>query len=1137
MKSKKRRFCFKRAVSVAVGISMITSSLSLFMAVPAQAGPNAAASPPAVIHISDPTYPDQTLSVQGDSFAPDGTTVSAGRVTDGAVSAPPAAPAMPGVSDTDGAGAEIIQINDNSLSAVIPAAEKNGIFRVLITTANGSSAPRLINRASAEWAEKSVLQAGQPARIFGRNFGADLGSTLTTVRAYLAGNSYADFIPVSAFDNYSFTAVIPSGLGDGDYKLWYTNGFGGQYGWSDPLTVAVGPDAQSAWPSAQFSVPVDWAGTGTDPLMADPTGRRDSTAAIQAVIDRAGANGGGTVNIPPGRYDVEGTLIMPKYTVLNGVMGVTWLVESDKSAAMGQHVTRYALIEGNSDFVVQNLTIDTTWVLKDICAPIYMADPSMAVQWWIPCKVEANAQYPHPWPPDNSAYGTSNTSYNPKNPNVIDNRLERLNAYMNGGTVVKRMYDGTVVSQAVEPYQDVAYNVKVLNTKITNRNEAENIGGGTRAGDEAPSGCVSMSGRNIAIDNCDLTSDGSVTYFWGCDCLTVTNTKYTYYESNGAESFSGGVRNVLWENNSLDGRSNWQNSVAESSGWFFQFGNRGSENLYIHDNYIANIVGGNRGEGIAFDGASAEMAVNYYGYASGSSTAYTLSPDFGRAFVDNKNTVAVQRDPGQKLTPGYYKTYVATIINGKGKGQTRTITDNTADAFELSAPWDVIPDGTSVFLIQRIINNAYVIGNHIDGCERAILPWGACHNFVVAENVISGTPNYVNNPNDPQKENWGIKEKTIRYPWGNSIQGRTSMYNMYLGNTILSGGISMDGNSISLDINGIYIDGTMQMRSVFRGNSLQNGAHFTLMREPYDTNDQQISPEIDGEVIEGNTVATGDMAVEFAAPPAGTGNLKAYNTVIRNNTVGTSSVTSGLAYNTVIRDQTVKYAAAGASASSSIGPWAAPNVAVNGVIGGGNGWYSRQTTDEDFWWQADYGKSVPINQLKMYFYAGDDKNYTDPVAGQPGIRGNFKIEGANDSSAFDNGTAVLLFEQGPTPLAGDSVTIPVPDGSYRYIRVSKTVREAGDLSPTTGEPGTHFFAISEFIASYSISSGAANEPPADASVLLAAIRQAEAAANGSSFTEDSMNSFCAIISAAKNVAYDPYATQSRIDAQVPLVNG
>jgi len=53
---------------------------------------------------------------------------------------------------------------------------------------------------------------------------------------------------------------------------------------------------------------------GTIPTGLDPSGQNDNTSAIQAAIDTASANGGGTVMLPIGRYLVTGTL-----NIKNGV--------------------------------------------------------------------------------------------------------------------------------------------------------------------------------------------------------------------------------------------------------------------------------------------------------------------------------------------------------------------------------------------------------------------------------------------------------------------------------------------------------------------------------------------------------------------------------------------------------------------------------------------------------------------------------------------------------------------------------------------------------------------------------------------------------------------------------------------------
>lgn len=54
---------------------------------------------------------------------------------------------------------------------------------------------------------------------------------------------------------------------------------------------------------------------------ADATGILDDTDAIQAALDEAGAEGGGTVFLPPGQYRLEGTLRVPSGVELRGPLG------------------------------------------------------------------------------------------------------------------------------------------------------------------------------------------------------------------------------------------------------------------------------------------------------------------------------------------------------------------------------------------------------------------------------------------------------------------------------------------------------------------------------------------------------------------------------------------------------------------------------------------------------------------------------------------------------------------------------------------------------------------------------------------------------------------------------------------------
>ncbi|MEI7837952.1 MAG: glycosyl hydrolase family 28-related protein, partial [Planctomycetota bacterium] len=106
---------------------------------------------------------------------------------------------------------------------------------------------------------------------------------------------------------FSLTVRLPAHTPPGDYMLRVHNGWGRDAGWSEAIPFAVRPPV--AWPARVFNV-MDFGAVGD--------GVADDTAAAQAALAQAKANGGGVVYFPRGRYEIRDTLVMPRFTVLRG---------------------------------------------------------------------------------------------------------------------------------------------------------------------------------------------------------------------------------------------------------------------------------------------------------------------------------------------------------------------------------------------------------------------------------------------------------------------------------------------------------------------------------------------------------------------------------------------------------------------------------------------------------------------------------------------------------------------------------------------------------------------------------------------------------------------------------------------------
>ncbi|MCU0875863.1 MAG: glycoside hydrolase family 55 protein, partial [Pirellulaceae bacterium] len=104
------------------------------------------------------------------------------------------------------------------------------------------------------------------------------------------------------------TVELPAELPAGDYRVSVFNGYRGQVEGRDAGLIRIAPHAP-VWKHEPFDV------TAFGAIANDGM---DDTDAIQAALDAAGANGGGTVLIPRGRFEINDPIRIPRFVLLKG---------------------------------------------------------------------------------------------------------------------------------------------------------------------------------------------------------------------------------------------------------------------------------------------------------------------------------------------------------------------------------------------------------------------------------------------------------------------------------------------------------------------------------------------------------------------------------------------------------------------------------------------------------------------------------------------------------------------------------------------------------------------------------------------------------------------------------------------------
>ena len=287
-----------------------------------------AAEKPEIFWASDPIRPGDTLMIQGHAFG-----------GDAVVEASPA----PG---TPVQKLEILDRNEQCLKALIPANWKANVYELQVRTGAGKAAA-LLNRPGNIWWVGDLGDRQTPGgrfRICGRNMLGNAKAIRVRLTESLSGvtntctpmlgrdgspnrprragparpthecesssaavHRRADAV-IEKVEDYALTAVLPADTPPGEYELQAHNGWGGEAGWSEPVPFVV-VESPKPWPQQVFNV-MDFGAKGR--------GLTDDTAAVQAALAKAEANGGGIVYFPRGRYEVRDTLKVPRFTVLRG---------------------------------------------------------------------------------------------------------------------------------------------------------------------------------------------------------------------------------------------------------------------------------------------------------------------------------------------------------------------------------------------------------------------------------------------------------------------------------------------------------------------------------------------------------------------------------------------------------------------------------------------------------------------------------------------------------------------------------------------------------------------------------------------------------------------------------------------------
>ena len=323
------------------------------------------AEPPAAVWWSVPAEPGELVQIHGGAWG----AAPAVEVTE--VSGRSLIASGPRTAGTPDFGratrVQPAKITDTGICFELPRGVEAGLLACRIVSASGEkSKPFVLNAPEVWWTQGDLGTDASPGgwlRLFGRCLDRN-GKARVVLSPENGGRDIEP--PLAKRDIWSIDAPLPHALPQGAYRIYVHNGAGGREGWREAGRLSVRPYSE-VWKSDRFEV---------TSFGAVPNDGMDDTDALQAALDAAGANGGGTVYLPRGRFQCNATLRIPERTLLRGESReTTELYWPDVAEPLRN------LIEGTSAFGVEDLFIQSgNYYNGIVCrnAPFIKQDASSA---------------------------------------------------------------------------------------------------------------------------------------------------------------------------------------------------------------------------------------------------------------------------------------------------------------------------------------------------------------------------------------------------------------------------------------------------------------------------------------------------------------------------------------------------------------------------------------------------------------------------------------------------------------------------------------------------------------------------------------------------------------------------------------
>lgn len=216
---------------------------------------------------------------------------------------------------------EPINVNVQYVQFLMPAGMPYDVCAVWVSNACGWSRMLYTNKPVLYWSNEHEVYPGQKLMLYVRNAVNPLTRSAkgAAVEFVEKGSKEAFRAVITDLNDYQVFCVVPERIKAGaQYDIRYTNGAGGEYGWSfmnkkDRETVTgVEYNKNIQYFDKNWDLQIAWlSGVNTDNEInvadfgAKGDGKTNDTKAIQEAVSQAARDGGGVVYIPNGTYIID----------------------------------------------------------------------------------------------------------------------------------------------------------------------------------------------------------------------------------------------------------------------------------------------------------------------------------------------------------------------------------------------------------------------------------------------------------------------------------------------------------------------------------------------------------------------------------------------------------------------------------------------------------------------------------------------------------------------------------------------------------------------------------------------------------------------------------------------------------------